>query len=75
MTSTPPRAPPVIMCKLSDGPWKKVGLDLSGPYGSNNEHVLAIIDYYSRLPIAEIMQPTTSATIINKDRYLQCMDS
>ncbi|MCG7869747.1 MAG: DDE-type integrase/transposase/recombinase, partial [Candidatus Thiodiazotropha taylori] len=73
MTSIPPRAPPVIMSKLPDGPWKKVGLDLSGPYGSNNEHVLAIIDYYSRFPIAEIIQSTTSATIINKLRQVFAM--
>ena len=68
MTSSPPRAPPVTMSKLPDGPWKKLGLDLSGPYGSNNEYVLAIIDYYSRFPIAEIIQSTSSAAIINKLR-------
>ena len=28
MTSSLPRAPPVTMSKLPDGPWKKVGLDL-----------------------------------------------
>ena len=46
---------------------EKVGLHLSGPYGSNNEYVLAIIDY-SRFPIAEIIQSTSSAAIINKLR-------
>ncbi|MCG7879290.1 MAG: RNase H-like domain-containing protein, partial [Candidatus Thiodiazotropha endolucinida] len=66
MTSSPPRAPPVMMSKLPDGPWKKVGLDLSGPYGSNNEYVMALIDYYSRFPVVEILRSTTSATIVNK---------
>ena len=48
MTSSPPRAPPVTMSKLPDGPWKKVGLDLSGPYGSNNEYVLAEFESFLR---------------------------
>ena len=73
MSSMPPREPSVTISKLPDGPWKKVGLDLSGPYGSNNEYVLAIIDYYSRFPIAEIIQSTSSATIINKLRQTFAM--
>ena len=73
MTSSPPCTPPVTMSKLPDGPWKKVGLDLSGLYGSNNEYVLAIIDYYSRFPIAEIIQSTSSAAIINKLRQTFAM--
>ena len=73
MTSSLPHAPPVTMSKLPNGPWKKVGLDLSGPYGSINEYVLAIIDYYSRFPIAEIIQSTSSAAIINKLRQTFAM--
>ena len=40
LTSTPTRALPVVMSILPAGPWKKIGLDLSGPYGSNNEFIL-----------------------------------
>ena len=73
MSSMSPREPAVTISKLPDGPWKKVGPDLSGPYGSNNEYVLAIIDYYSRFPIAEIIQSTSSAAIINKLRQTFAM--
>ena len=50
-----------------------MGLDLSVPYWSNNKYVLAIIDYYSRFPIAEIIQSTSSAAIINKLRQTFAM--
>lgn len=70
MTSTPPRAPPVVMSELPNGPWKKIGIDLTGPFGSNNEYILAAIDYYSRFPMIEIITSTTSTTIINKLRQM-----
>ena len=44
LTSTHSRAPPVVMSNLPAGSWKKIGLDLSGLYGSNNELIFAAID-------------------------------
>ena len=73
LTSTPTRAPPVVMNNLPAGPWKKIGLDLSGPYGSNNEFIFAAIDYYSRFPMVEIIKSTTSTTIINRLRQIFAM--
>ena len=70
LTSTPTRALPVVMSNLTTGPWKKIGLDLSGPYGSNNEFIFAAIDYYSRFPMVEIIESTTSTTIINRLRQI-----
>ena len=32
VTSIPPREPPVVMTKLPDGPWKQLGMDISGPF-------------------------------------------
>ena len=61
------------MSNLPAGPWKKIGLDLSGPYGSNNEFIFAAIDYYSRFPMVEIIKSTTSTTIINRLRQIFAM--
>ena len=41
--------PPVNMSKLPDGPWKKLAIDLSGPYANGN-YLLVPIDYYSCFP-------------------------
>ena len=61
------------MSNLPAGPWKKIGLDLSGRYGSNNEFIFAVIDYYSRFPMVEIIKSTTSTTIINRLRQIFAM--
>ena len=61
------------MSNLAAGPWKKIGLHLSGPYGSNNEFIFAAIDYYSRFPTVEIIKSTTSTTIINRLRQILAM--
>ena len=73
LTSTPTRAPPVVMSNLQAGPWKKIGLDLSGPYGSNNEFIFAAIYYNSRFPMVEIIKSTTSTTTINRLRQIFAM--
>ena len=52
---------------------KKIGLDLSGPYGSNNEFIFAAIDYYSRISMVEIIKATTSTSIINRLRQIFVM--
>jgi hypothetical protein len=49
--------------KLLDRPWKKFGIDLTGPF-TNNEYLLVVIDYYSRFPEVEIVRSSTSATIV-----------
>ena len=71
--STPTCTPPVIMSNLPTGPWKKIGLVLSGLYGSNNEFIFAANDYYSRFPMVEIIKSTTSTTIINILRQIFAM--
>ena len=42
-------SPPVVMSNLTAGPWKKIDLDLSGPYGSNNEYIFAAIGHSNAL--------------------------
>jgi hypothetical protein len=60
---------PVNMSKLPDGPWKKLAIDLSGPY-ANGDYLLLLINYYSRFPEMEIIRSITSSTIINKLRKI-----
>ena len=42
-------------------------------YGSNGEFVLAVIDYYSRFPMVEIMRSASSNTILNCLRKMFAM--
>ncbi|MES9882797.1 MAG: RNase H-like domain-containing protein [Sedimenticola sp.] len=67
LLSPPPREPQIVTSELPKAPWEKLAMDLTGPYG-NNEQLLVIVDYYSRFPVVEIMTSTTSASIINKLR-------
>ena len=67
MTSAPPREPPVVMTKLPDGPWRELSMDITGPF-QNRYYLLAVVDYYSRFPMVEILQSITSESIINQLR-------
>ena len=64
VTSVPPREPPVVMTKLPDGPWQRLAMDISGPI-ENKYYLLAVIDYYSRFPLVEVITSTISQTIIS----------
>ncbi|MCG8113721.1 MAG: RNase H-like domain-containing protein, partial [Candidatus Thiodiazotropha taylori] len=64
VTSVPPREPPVVMTKLPEGPWQQLGMDLTGPF-ENKYYILAVIDYYSRFPLVEIITSITSQTMIS----------
>ena len=52
------------MTKLPDGPWKQLSMDISGPF-ENKYYLLAVIDYYSRFPLVEVLTSTTCQSIIN----------
>ena len=67
MTSAPPREPPVVMTKLPDGPSRELSMDITGPF-QNRYYLLAVVDYYSRFPMVEILQSITSESIINQLR-------
>ena len=62
VTSVPPRESPVVMTKLPDGPSQRLAMDISGPI-ENKYNLLAVIDYYSRFPLVEVITSTTSQTI------------
>lgn len=64
MASTPPREPPVSMTDLPTGPWRELGMDITGPFG--NEYILVIIDYYTRFPLVAVLRSITSKSIISQ---------
>ena len=63
--ANPERPPPVQPTELPNGPWEKIGIDLTGPF-KGGYYCLVIMDYYSRYPEVEILKSITSASIINK---------
>ena len=68
MTSVPTREPPVVMTKLSDGPWRELSMDITGPF-QNRYYLLAVVDYCSRFSMVEIFQQSiTIESIINQSR-------
>ena len=54
---------PIQMTALPDGPWKNLAADFYGPLPSG-EHLLVIIDEYSRYPIVEPVSRLTAEAII-----------
>ena len=56
---------PVMPIPMPESPWLSVVVNLCGPFPTG-ETLLILVDYNSRLPFAEILKSTTSATIISK---------
>lgn len=49
---------------LPKQPWEEVAMDLLGPLPSG-EHLLVLVDYYSRWIEVDALQTTTSKAIIH----------
>ena len=64
--TNPEKTPPVQPTELPNGPWEKIGIDLTGSFRGEGHYCLILMDYYSRYPEVEILQSVTSTTIINK---------
>ena len=65
--TNPEKPPPVQPTELPNGPWEKIGIDLTGSFrGGGGHYCLVLMDYYSRYPEVEILQSITSKAIINK---------
>ena len=60
--------PPLKSTPLPKKPWEEVAVDLMGPLPSG-EHLLVLVDYYSRWMEVDVIQTTSSKTII------QCLDT
>ncbi len=62
-TTKPGTQEPVRSTMLPDGPWKEVSTDFCGPFKSG-EHLLVVIDGYSRFPEVEIVTSTSARSVI-----------
>ena len=60
--------PPVKPTMLPKQPWEEVPVDLMGPLPSG-EHLLVLVDYYSRWMEVDVIRTTSSKTIIH------CLDA
>ena len=56
---------PLKMTSLPDGPWENLATDFHGPLPSG-EHLLVVIDEYSRFPVVEIVTSTSHKAAIPK---------
>lgn len=59
--------PPVKITRMPEMPWQDLALDLLGPMPTG-EHLLVLVDYFSRWVEVDIIKSTTSETII------KCLD-
>ena len=60
--------PPLKSTPLPNKPWEEVAVDLMGPLPSG-EHLLVLVDYYSRWIEVDVIRITSSKTIIH------CLDA
>jgi len=71
LVSQPNRPPPMTRQKLPVGPWQYLALDyMSGE--PNKEHLLVVIDYYSRYMEAVFTKSTNSASVIRTLEGIFC---
>ena len=54
---------PRQMSRLPEGPWLYVSADLFGPL-SSGQHLLVVIDDYSRFPEVEVVNSTSTEAVI-----------
>ena len=57
---------PLIMSSMPSAPWNEISIDLKGPIKPNDEHLMVVIDDYSRFPLVETMTSITAAAIIKR---------
>ena len=53
---------PLQMSELPEGPWEELSLDFG--HISATEYIMVLTDEYSRFPIVEVIQSTSSRTVI-----------
>ena len=63
---TPPqnKCEPHLMSEIPKQPWEILAIDLKGPFPTG-EHILVVIDYYSRYPVTAILTEITLERVIH----------
>ncbi|KAI5737969.1 hypothetical protein M8J77_001280 [Diaphorina citri] len=67
--TVPEKAPGLMHSNPSDGPWKKVSVDIMGPYprsSKGNLYILVFLDTFSKWVELVALRATTSAVIIEQ---------
>ena len=62
-TTYTPSRDPLKPSPLPDRPWQKIDIDLWGPLPSG-EHVIVMVDEYSRYPEVEFVHSTSAAAVV-----------
>ena len=60
--------PPIKPTRLPERAWQEIAVDLLGPLPTE-EHLLVVVDYFSRWMEVDVLRSTTSAAVI------KCLDS
>ena len=60
--------PPIKPTRLPERAWQEIAVDLLGPLPTG-EHLLVVVDYFSRWMEADVLRSTTSAAVI------KCLDN
>ena len=64
IVAKPPNPEPVLSTKLPEAPWQELAVDHFGPFGSSNNHILVVIDYFSRYFECKVVKSTCARTTI-----------
>jgi hypothetical protein len=54
------------MSPMPSAPWEEISIDLKGPIKPTDEHLMVVIDDYSRFPLLETLTTITAASIIKR---------
>ena len=63
VASLPNQPEPIEATPMPDGPWQDLALDFLGPFPTG-EHILVVVDYYSRYFLVKLMRKITAETLI-----------
>ena len=55
--------PPIKPTRLPERAWQEIAVDLLGPLPTG-EHLLVVVDYFSRWMEVDVLRSTTSAAVI-----------
>ncbi|PFX34964.1 Uncharacterized protein K02A2.6 [Stylophora pistillata] len=64
MVSKPQPPEPLKRTELPSGPWQHISADLMTPSLPSGDHLLVVVDYYSRYMEVEVLRSTTADKVI-----------
>ena len=64
MASMPKPPEPLKRTELPSGPWQHISAHLMTPSLPSGDHLLAVVDYYSRYMEVEVLKSTTADKVI-----------